>query len=198
YSQFTLAKVKQQFQLETEENTNLFADVADVEISDLLQTILAENIPLALSVSTEKARSELIISPILVEVRKLCKHQISLFSGVEFNVDEKQGLAGVCDFIISHSREQLFVTAPIIMLAEAKNEDFKKGYGQCIAEMLAAREFSIKEAKPLDIIYGAVTIGNLWKFLKLENNIVYIDLAEYHISQIKKIMAILLYLVKSR
>ena len=89
----------------------------------VLQAILEENIPLALAIATEKARSELLIAPVLVEVRKVVQHRISLFSGVDFNVDEQQGLNGICDFIIARSPEQYMVNAPVIMLVEAKNED---------------------------------------------------------------------------
>ena len=87
YSEFSLADVKKAFQLTTEENTSLFAKVSPVSVSDFLATILAENIPLALLIGTEKARSEMIVVPILIELRKLCERRISLFSGMDFNVD---------------------------------------------------------------------------------------------------------------
>jgi hypothetical protein len=194
YSEFTIDLVKKQFNLQFDETTNLFADTKKVDISDHLKLTLAENIPLALAIATEKARSELIIAPILVELRKLKDHKVSLFSGVDFNVDQTKGLNGVCDFIISKSAEQLTITAPVVMLVEAKNEDMKRGYGQCIAEMLAARQFNLKE-NIVQNIYGVVTTGNNWRFLQLAQNIVYIDSMEYYINQIDKIMGILLQLV---
>src|SRR6266516_3935913 len=97
YSEFTIDKIKKQFNLLLDETTNLFSDVKEVIISDHLRITLDENIPLALAVSTEKARSELIIAPILVELRKLLHRQISLFSGVDFSVDPDNGLnSGHC------------------------------------------------------------------------------------------------------
>jgi hypothetical protein len=195
YSEFTIDKIKKQFHIIIDETTNLFSEIKEAKISDYLRLTLDENIPLALAVSTEKARSELIISPVLVELRKITNHKISLFPGVDFNVDAGKGLNGICDYIIAKSSEQLAITAPVIMLVEAKNEDMIRGYGQCIAEMIAAQKFNSKENVDNKILYGAVTTGNIWRFLKLENSTVNIDLIEYHISQINKIFGILLYLV---
>jgi len=103
YSDFTLAKVQQDFDLTLEERQNLFAEIESVEPSDLLKQILEDYIPLATAINTEKARSEMMIAPILLEVRRQLESQISLFSGTEFNVEPEQGLAGFCDFIISGS-----------------------------------------------------------------------------------------------
>ena len=62
--------------------------------------------------------------------------RISLFSGIDFNVDAENELTGVCDFLVSLSPEQFYVEAPVIILVEAKNLDLKAGLGQCVAEML--------------------------------------------------------------
>ncbi len=79
YRDFTLSDIEKQFQLTIDETTNLFASLHEIAISDAFRAILDENVPLALAISTEKARSELIISPLLVELRKIMNHQISLF-----------------------------------------------------------------------------------------------------------------------
>ncbi len=75
----------------------------------------------------------MIISPILLEVRRKLNYKISLFSGIDFNVDNTRGLNGFCDFLISLSPEQLFIRAPVITLVETKNENLKSCLGQCIA-----------------------------------------------------------------
>lgn len=84
YIDFTLAKVKQAFGLTLEEPLSLFAEVSAVAPSTLLTQTLAENTFLATAIGTEKARSELLIAPILVEVRRHLQNQASLFSGTEF------------------------------------------------------------------------------------------------------------------
>lgn len=110
-------------------------------------------------------------------------------------MDKEKGLIGFCDFVISNSQEQFCLSAPIITLVEAKNDNIGSGLGQCIAEMLAASLFNEKEKKPLSAIHGVVTTGNTWKFLKLENKTVYIDLKEYYIIQPEKIVSVLVNMI---
>ena len=196
YSDFKLSEIIQKFELTLNEVSGLFGDVLEEESSDLLTTILKENVDLAVSINTEKARSEMIISPILLEVRRKLNNEISLFSGIDFNVDNQQGLNGFCDFLISLSKEQLFVRAPVITLVESKNENLKSGLAQCIAEMLAAQLFNEQKQNAIKISYGAVTIGTIWQFLKLEDKTISIDLTEYYIKDVKKILGILISAIK--
>jgi fido (protein-threonine AMPylation protein) len=196
YSDFKLSEVIQKFGLKINEQSGLFANIQEEDYSDLLATILKENVDLAVSINTEKARSEMIISPILLEIRRKLNYEISFFSGVDFNVDSQNGLNGFCDFLISLSKEQLFIRAPIITLVEAKNENLKSGLAQCIAEMVAAHLFNEQQGNSIKIIYGAVTIGTIWQFLKLEEKVVSIDLSEYYIRDVKKILGILLSAIK--
>ncbi|HEY9875695.1 MAG TPA: hypothetical protein V6D12_19855 [Candidatus Obscuribacterales bacterium] len=191
YSDFTLAKVTKTFELTLSDRVNMFSDVAEVESSNFLTETLNENLPLALASNTEKSRSELIIAPILVELRKQLKYQVSWFSGIDFTVDPEKGLNGNCDFIISRSPELLIISAPVMTIVEAKKENINAGLGQCVAEMLAARIFNEREGKEVQTIYGAVTSGTNWKFLKLEGQVINIDLGEYYINDINKILGIL-------
>jgi hypothetical protein len=191
YSDFDLRKAKDELHVKTIERQSIFDCIPECEISDILKSTLAENVPLAVSINTEKARSELIIANILVEIRRKHNHNISLFSGIEFNVDKDRSLNGFCDFILCDSPEQLLLTAPIITIVEAKNENIIGGLGQCIAEMVGANIFNEKEGNVVSNIYGTVTTGTTWKFLKLTDNSVYIDLKEYYIENPKKLIGIL-------
>ena len=132
------------------------------------------------------------IAPILAELRRLANYQISLFSGTEFNVDKEKGLAGYCDYLISFSKEQYFIRAPIMAIVEAKNENIKNGLGQCIAEMVAAQIFNQQEGQDYEEIYGVVSTGTVWKFLLLRDKQVFIDSQEYYVNQIGMILAIML------
>ncbi|HBW87905.1 MAG TPA: hypothetical protein DEG17_03160, partial [Cyanobacteria bacterium UBA11149] len=163
YSDFTLDELKTQFNLTLQERVELFQSIAPISPSALLTETLAENLQLALEIDTEKARSELIVAPILVELRKHFNREISLFSGTEFNIDKTKGLSGRCDFIISHSSEQLMVTAPVATIVEAKNDNIKSGIPQCIAEMLAAQLFNQQKNNNIPCIYGIITTGSIWK-----------------------------------
>jgi hypothetical protein len=191
YSDFKLSEIIKLFGLTLSETSELFATVAESQCSEYLAFTLKENVDLAVAINTEKARSEMIIAPILVDIRRQLNYQISLFSGVEFNVDNERGLNGICDFIVSRSVEQLFIRAPIITIVEAKNENLKTGFGQCVAEMVAAQLFNEREGNKIRTIYGVVTIGTIWRFLKLECQEVHIDLSEYYIRDINKILGIL-------
>ncbi|MBM3222289.1 MAG: hypothetical protein FJZ47_00585 [Candidatus Tectomicrobia bacterium] len=196
YSEFALPTIVKAFQLILNERTDLFAQVPELALSEYFAMTLKEHVPLALAINTEKARSELIIAVMLVELRKRLDYRISVFSGVELNVDAQQGLHGVCDFIITRSAEQLFVSAPVLIIVEAKNENITGGLGQCIAAMLAARLFNAREGQDIPTVYGAVTSGSVWKFLQLVDNTVYIDLEEYHINNAGKILGILVYIAE--
>ncbi len=187
YSDFTIDLVKQRFGLRLEEGRELYASVPPVQTSSLLRETLAENVPLALAISTEKARSELIIAPVLLEAR----HQASLFSGNDFAVDPARGLSGVCDFLLSRSPEQLTIEAPVVAVVEAKNENMKAVIGQCLAEMIAARLFNERKGEEEPTVYGVVTTGNNWKFLELAGNTAYVDVPEYHINQVEKVVGVI-------
>jgi hypothetical protein len=196
YNNFTLDMLIQQFGLRIVSKANTFAEADPVLPSALLRETLAETVPLALEISTEKARSELIISPVLVEARRQFLGQISLFSGVDFTVDAETGLAGVCDFLFSLSPLQLVVQAPVIAIVEAKNDNIKSGLGQCAAEMLAAQKFNTRRGTEMPTVYGIVTSGSLWKFLRLSGIEVIVDETEYHIEQIEIILGILVFMVR--
>lgn len=197
YSDFTLRDIKEKLGLTLHERESLFAKLAAVECSPHLTETLRYNVPLALAISTEKARSELIVTPVLVELLKLLPQQVSLFSGVEFNIDKSKGLNGICDYLISLSPEQLEVDAPAIAVVEAKNDNIKSGYAQCISEMYAASLYNAAKGLPLQNIHGVVTTGSLWNFLRLHEQTVCIDSDEYHISNVGIILSIFMRIVHS-
>ena len=89
------------------------------------------------------------------------------------------------------SSELLLVRAPVIIIVEAKKENLNGGLGQCVAEMLAARIFNERQENNIPAIYGAVTSGTNWKFLKLKDQVIQIDLTEYYLRDINKILGIL-------
>jgi hypothetical protein len=192
YSDFTLARVKQDLGIEVVEGVRLFATVETVKISDLLRQLLDRDGGLATLINTEKARSEFLIAPILADVRQQSNHQVSLFSGSSFNVDAEKGLVGFCDFILSQSQEQIDVTAPVVTIVEAKNESVIGGLGQCIASMVAAQIFNQRSGIIREAIYGAVTSGTNWRFLKLVGNRAWVDDREYFINEVDQILGILL------
>lgn len=194
YSDFNFAKIENDLKLAIAE-IDLYSSVPPVEVGPILEAVLKENIPLGLTINTEKAKSELIIAPLLVELRKQLKHTVSLFSGIEFNIDSKRGLNSVCDFMIAASPTQIALNAPVIHIVDAKNENIKSGIPQCIAAMYAAQIFNQQKGISLPIVYGVVTIGSSWRFMQLEGNQVTIDSIEYFIDNAGKILGVLNYMI---
>ena len=191
YSDFTISELKKRFHLTINEENSLFEDIATAELPATLADILRRYLPLALNLNTEKARSELVIAPVLAELKLLYRQRISLFSGIEFNVDESTGLKGRCDYILSENPEQLVLTAPICVLVEAKNENIVAGIPQCLAEMVAAQKFNETNGILPAPVYGAVTTGMQWRFLLLEGKQASVDSVEYTIQVPKKVFGIL-------
>ncbi len=192
YSKFTLKDLKQDFGVEQKFQERVFSETKPREVSDWLKVTLSGMIEFALAQNTEKARSEYIIAPVFFELRKQAKEQISIFSGVEFNVDKALKLTGACDFLISQSAYQSVLESPVMVAVEAKRQDFEKGYVQCLAEMIAIRIFNEREGKPTERVYGTVTTGDVWRFLILENNQALIETVSFDIREdLERILGIL-------
>lgn len=198
YSQFkTIAQAKAAFKLTIIEGTRFLPQTPPVAPSQTLSDYLQETLPIVATSGSEKARSEGIIYPVLIDVRRALNRQISLFSGEEFNVDESIGLNGVCDFLFTRSTEVLEIEAPAVIIVEAKKTDLKLGFGQCIAEMVAAQRFNQAEGQPISTIYGCISNGNQWQFLKLEDMTVFIDLAVYSLQPIESILGDLVWMAEA-
>jgi len=189
YSDFSLEKAKKAFCL-TERRTRLFEGVKKLESSSWLKETFDVTLELALSSSSEKARSEFIVVPILVEMEKRNKKAFAIYSGNRLDIDEEKGLNGECDFILSKGPIASTIQAPIFSLVEAKKNDIQSGLGQCAAQMVGARLFNQQEENNIQTIYGCVTTGENWQFLKLENDIIFMDQNRYYINDINSLLGV--------
>lgn len=197
YNNFTLPEVTDRFEL-TLSGSPFCEDLPVAIPSELFSAIFKEWFPLAQQARSEKAKSELLISPVLLEVRKLVHNSVELFSGEEFSVDKERGLNGLCDFLFSRSTTPYLIQAPVLMLVEAKRGELDLGLGQCIAEMVAAQLFNASKGRAIPVIYGSVTSGRLWQFLKLEDKNVTIDPNEYQIMPVERVLGILKWMIDSQ
>ncbi len=191
FGDFDLRTVRDRFGLTINEDVDLFSALPAVPIPARLQEILGEWAPAAVAMNTEKARSEMIIAPILMAAVRLAKPPVTLFSGVAFDVDRDRGLNGACDYLLTRSKERYFISHPVVTVVEAKREDLVAGLGQCAAELVAGRLFNEREGNGTGAVYGAVTSGTNWRFLKLEVTTVFIDRDEYYLHQVGHILGIL-------
>ncbi|MDM8566468.1 hypothetical protein QUF74_12565 [Candidatus Halobeggiatoa sp. HSG11] len=189
YSDFNLKKLQNNFGL-IQKNTNLFEDIKPLILTDWLQQTLEMGLDLAISSSSKKARSEFIVTPILLELRKANNNQIAIYSGENLDVDAEAGLKGECDFILAKGERLYTIQNPIFALLEAKKNDIGSGLGQCTAQMLGARLFNQQENNDIDTIFGCVTTGEIWQFLKLEEDVIHIDSKCYYINDLEMILGI--------
>jgi hypothetical protein len=197
YSDFTVTKVKRSFGIVTREGDRFLPEIERLEPGMALVAFLEEAFPLASMLKSEKAKSEFLIGPVLLEVRRLLRREVSLFSGEEFSVEPEVGLTGICDFVLSQSAEQLEIEAPVIVVVEAKRSDINSGMGQCMAEMVAAQRFNEVAERDVAVVYGCVSSGILWRFLKLEGNVVTIDCEDYALKPIDRLLGILVWMARS-
>ena len=196
YSSFTSARLQAEYNLEFTEQAALFADASPVPISDLLREFLRRRTVVALRSSSEKARSELIIMPILMDAYEMMQGRVNIFSGVDFNVDEARGLAGYCDYLFSLPPLQREIQAPVVAVVEAKKENINAGIPQCFAELVAAQIFNAAQGRTVETLYGVVTNGEVWKFMKLEGTNAVIDEDAYFLIQPEKIVGILVSMLR--
>ncbi len=173
YHEFTLKQVIEKFKLNLKETNRQYINVKAVDVSVPYQDEININYDLALAINTEKARESLIVIPTLMEFKK--KTDVSLFIDKTFDVDKELELVGAPDMLISKSKIQQYITSPVILFVEAKNNNIGKYLGQCAAEMYAAKLFNEKEKNTIDTVYGVVTTGDNYQFIKLSDNTVEID-----------------------
>ena len=196
FSDFTFPQVHRDLGLTIRE-TDLFSQVPALLLREEFLAILADGATVALAINTEKAKSEFIIAPLLLELRRLMGGAVGLFSGVELDVDAAKGLNGVCDFILSKTMQQFILSAPLVAIIAAKNDNLRNGLGQCIAAMYAAELYNQRSGSSIPAVFGVVTTGSAWKFLQLEQAVLTLDLKEYYIDNAGKIVGVLKHILET-
>ena len=190
YSDFKLEQVVKQFSL-TQTGGIMFDSVTAIAPSDWLSETLASCQLFGLHSGTEKARSEFIVAPILVEISRRNPDRFEIYSGKSLDVDRQLGLNGECDFLISKFAGSRVIQAPLISVVEAKRQDIDVGLGQCSAQMVGTQQFNQRENQPLETVYGCVTTGELWQFLSLEGTSLIIEDRSYSLAaELAKILGI--------
>jgi hypothetical protein len=188
YSDFTLDSVYKVLGV-TFQPGNLFEKVEVLEVPPWLQEALRKGMQLALL--SEKVRSELIVMPILLTCRELSGNKFAIYSGQRLDVDPQRGLVGECDFILTTTQPLPLLQSPIVTILEAKKHDIEAGLGQCAAQMVGARLFNQSEGREDKTIFGCVTTGEDWQFLKLVQTTLTIDSRRYYINNVGQILGMI-------
>ena len=184
YSDYTLGLIEEKFGI-TNQKARLFDVIEPQEPTDFLKKHLS--IAESLSVRSEKARSEAIVFPLLLDVRERNNDFFTIYSGDNLNVNSD--LKGECDFILAKDMNTYDINYPIIQVVEAKKHDIEDlGIPQCAAQLVGAKYFNEKRGVALEKIYGCATTGVLWQFLCLENNVIYVDKKQYATSNLPELL----------
>jgi hypothetical protein len=195
YSDFTIDSAARILDLKIGDRLFL-PEVQPISCDPVLLTYIQRGRAMAIGAGSEKARSEFIVAPLLLELDRILDDQVSIFSGQELTQDRQLGLNGICDFLISRSSIQVKLEAPVVAIVEAKKGVLQDGWGQCIAEMVAAQRFNQQHQSPPWPIYGIVTTGTNWQFLNLEGQQVWIEPQEYSLEPIDRLLGILCWMVR--
>jgi hypothetical protein len=193
YSKFTYDDLDA-LEINVQKRASIPTEIPIIEPSSWLKITLKKN--LSLPLASEKAKSELIITPILTEMVEHNSNLFTYFSGYTFDVDKNIGLKGRCDYILSLNPLSPRISSPVFTIVEAKNDNLDEGIPQCIAQMYAAHLFNRNRNTVIPIVYGAVSFGLEWQFLRLDtNNLAEIDTTIYYQIQLPQLLGALQYII---
>lgn len=197
YGDFSLAVVLDSFEL-VDRYDSLFPTLQPIEPSSWLLETLNLGRSLALPGGSKKARSEFLIAPLLLELERQYGDQLAIYSGRNFEVDRDRGLTGECDFILGKGKTALLVRSPIFCLVEAKRDDVEAGIGQCAAQMVGAEAFNRSQGESLPQIFGCVTTGEVWQFLRLHQQQLTVDRDRYYLNPLNLVLGCLHHIIATQ
>jgi hypothetical protein len=185
YSDFTLQSIEAQFGV-TPRPAALLPDARPAPVPAWLKEHLDRGLQLPLV--SEKARSELIVMPVLLACRELSEGAVAIYSGARLDACPEEGLVGECDFLLARTPPIPEVRAPLVTVVEAKKNDVEAGIGQCVAQMIGARLVNQRAGAGDGPVFGCVTTGEVWQFLRLDGSIAAIDSRRYYLDDMGGIL----------
>ncbi len=191
YSQVTFEILRDELKLAFEQRLFVPTGLPAPPLPEWLSTFLSMARASATVGKSEKSISEGIIAPLLYAVRQANISKISLFSGEPLYYDD---LGGVCDFIIAAQPNAFLPDSPIVILVEAKKMDLLGGIPQCLAEMRTAQRLNERAGRP-GPVFGCVTIGTEWIFLKLEADQALLDPTIFFASELPQVLAVFQWMI---
>ncbi len=144
--------------------------------------------------TSEGARAEAVIFPILREVYKSYHEKYSLWIQKAISYNER--LNGTPDYLIGTKSAlgKTVLETPLVIVAEAKKNDFEQGWGQCLAELIAAQKIN---ADAGFAVYGVVTDGKLWEFGKLREDVFTKNIESYTVDHLAHLFGALNYIFQA-
>ena len=194
YSNFTKDELKKKFGVKIKDAA-LFNNqiIKPIEPSSwLIETLTRLQ---KIGFSTEKERSERLVTPILAELHQLNEWSFKIYSGQIMNADDNTGLNGECDFLLAYGDVSDILETPMFTIAEAKKNDIGLGIIQCSAQLIGAKIFNEKEGYDSPLLFGCSTTGVDWRFIRYENNIILWDQITYSLRNLPELLGILQYII---
>lgn len=188
----TLSQVQREYQIKYDEGT--FIEKKSIAPTDSFLTEFNFNIRTMDAFSSEAARCELLIFPVLREVYKKLAAEIALWIQKPINYDEK--LSGTPDYLFA-KRSPLGKTVlelPLLAVVEAKKSDFEQGWGQCLAELVAMQKLN---GKATNTVYGIVTDGKYWEFGQLTETLFTKNRESFSIDDLPELLGALDFLLSA-
>lgn len=142
--------------------------------------------------TSEASRCENVIYPVIREVYKSFADRYTLWSHKSISVDSK--LTGTPDYLVATKSElgKTVLGLPVLVVVEAKQNNFMEGWGQCAAELLAAQKINQNDE---NFVYGIVTDGELWQFGRLQSSLFTKHKAGIAITDLNKVFGAIGYLL---
>ena len=194
YRDFTIDDVRAKLGLIVS-RAPLFGPVDPATPPGWLTHVLAR--PVRDTVTGEKGRSEFIVAPVLVAVQELAGDRVAIFSGHRLEIDPALGLTGECDFLLGEPTDVPALSPPIFTLVEAKRGELEAGYGQCLAQMRGAQIFNARAGFVDRPVWGCVTNGLNWQFLRLDGDRARIDSRARPLDELGTLLALFLDVILS-
>ncbi len=192
YRDFDFEGVVTRFDLAVRER-ELFPDLPTAAPDPAFAVGLAAGIDLAKRSGTVKARSEFAVAPTLLELVRLAPRRFGLFSGNAFDVDPAAGLYGHCGFLVTRWDPLAYrVAAPVLLTVTEARTGLFEDLGRGVAEAVAAQRLNDRSGADSPV-YGAVTSGSHWQFLRLDARTLTVDTDVA--TDPGKILAVLLHIV---
>lgn len=194
YSNFTKGELTKKFGVKIKDASFLNdKQIKSIEPSSwLIETLKRGD---RLGFYTEKERSERVVTPILTELHELNNGSFKIHSGQLMNVDDKLGLNGECDFLLSYGDVNSILETPIFSITEAKKQDTDAGTIQCSAQLIGAKIFNEKDGYDSPLLFGCSTTGSEWRFIKYENNTILWDKTSYSSRNLPELLGVLQYII---
>ncbi len=183
--------VTQQFGLQVVEQRSPLLSPKPAPIGRLLDR-LEGGIDLIYPNTNEKTRAEVVVAPILLHLA--FTYQLSLYCGEGFNIDLEAGLSGTVDHLFSRANPGRSTIQPAITTVIETKSNRYDTVSHCLVQMVSFQHWNAST----DIVYGVVTTGLMWRFLKLEGTTVTIDLTDYPLFPIHELLSILAPMVSQK